>query len=54
MLVGCKRKQVKLFNSRVEEGDEAITSTKISWIIGFGNRAYNCVFPNSANIAVVD
>ena len=45
---------VQDLNSRSEEGYRAITSTQISWSTGFGNRGYNCVFPNGGNIAVVD
>ena len=41
-------------NSRAEEKDVAITSTQMSWFIGFGNRDYNCMFPNGRNIAVFD
>ena len=28
-------------------------STQISWLIGFGNKDYNCVFQNDRNIAMV-
>ena len=42
------------FNSKVEKGDGAINSTQISWHIGFGNRDYDCVFPDDENIVMDD
>ena len=41
-------------NIRAEEGDMAITSSKISRFKGFGYRGYNCVFPDVGDIAVVE
>ena len=45
------------FNSRAEEGDEAMTSSQISWFKGFGDirdRDYKCVFPDGGDIAVIE
>ena len=31
-----------------------IASSQISWFKGFGDRGYNCVFPDGGDIAVVE